>query len=122
MTALLFVAVSWLAPENLPPVAQPGQWTFVEASPEELIRDQWAGTGDEDVMVRIAWRESRFECDAKNPRSSAAGLFQTLALHKPRAERLGLSWVEVSTECWASIALAWDLYQEQGTAPWKATR
>lgn len=106
-----------LGPDNLP--SEQG-WTFL--SPEQQIRERWAGTGDEDQMVSIAWRESRFECDANNPSSSAAGLFQTLRLHEPRAEALGLTWEQVSSECWASIELAYDLWSDAGTTPWRLTR
>lgn len=124
-----------VVPEVLPPPVDPGAPTAhvgplpdwlappVAATPEELIRARWAGTGDEDRMVAIAWRESRLTCDADNRSSSAAGLFQTLALHRPRAERLGLSWADIAgPDCGADIALAWSLYEEQGTRPWALTR
>lgn len=128
MTAVLFVAVAWLAPPNIPPAPVPSPtasdaWTFIPMSPEDLIRARWEGTGDEDTMVGIAWRESRFDCAADNPRSSAAGLFQTLAIHRPRAERLGIDWADITgPACLADVELAWSLYEEQGTSPWRLTR
>ncbi len=59
-------------------------------------------------MVSIASRETggTFDCAADNPTSSAAGLFQTLAIHRPRAERLGLKAVadaDAVAATWASV-------------------
>ena len=39
---------------------------------------------DSEAVVEIAWRESRFDSTAQNPRSSAYGLFQ---FTKPTRER-----------------------------------
>jgi hypothetical protein len=126
-----------IVPDVLPPPTDPGAppaavWALplpdwlappIVLSAEEMIRERWAGNADLATMLRIADRESGFDCAADNPSSSAAGLFQTLALHRPRAERLGLAWSDITgPDCTADIALAWDLYAEQGTRPWALTR
>lgn len=87
--------------------------------PETLIRIAWAGTGQADRAVAIARRESGLRCDADNPRSSAAGLFQTLSIHRPRAERLGLTWANVTgPDCFDDVLLAFDMWQDGGWGPW----
>ena len=89
-------------------------------SAETLIRIAWAGTGQENRAISIARRESGLRCDADNPRSSAAGLFQTMSIHAGRAQRLGLTWAEVAgPDCLSDVLLAFDLYREQGWAPWR---
>ena len=86
---------------------------------QTLIEITWAGTGQTDRALAIARRESHFGCSADNPYSSASGVFQTLSLHRARAERLGLSWANVvGPDCYDDIALAFDLWQEQGWRPW----
>lgn len=86
---------------------------------ETLIRIAWAGTGQADRAVAIARRESGLRCDADNPRSSAAGLFQTLSIHRARAERLGFTWAEVAgPDCLADVMLAFDMWQDSGWRPW----
>lgn len=88
--------------------------------PEELIRIAWAGTGQADRAIAIARRESGLRCDADNPRSSASGLFQTLSIHRPRAERLGLSWADVTgPDCLADVILARAIYADSGWGPWR---
>lgn len=74
---------------------------------------------DGDRAVAIARRESGLRCDADNPRSSAAGLFQLMKIHEPRAERLGVTWGEVESSCLANIVVAHDLWAEQGWRPWR---
>ena len=96
---------------------------------DEQIRIVFAGTPVVDKMLYIASRESMgdvrapytYDCAADNKRSSAAGLFQTLAkYHKTRAERLGFSWSDVAgPACYADTMLAFDLWREQGLQPWK---
>lgn len=71
-----------------------------------------------DQANRVAWVESRHQPQARNPRSSACGLFQLLALHQPRAERLGFTRHEVCTDPLANALVAADLYRECGWRPW----
>ena len=86
---------------------------------ETLIRIAWAGTGQTDRALAIARRESGLRCNADNPRSSAAGLFQTLDIHRPRAERLGLSWSNVAgADCLDDVLLAFDMWSDSGWRPW----
>jgi len=87
------------------------------AAAEQLVRLFWHP--DDDKAVQIARRESGLRCNARNPRSSASGLFQTLQLHAPRAQRMGLSWGQVQSSCLANIAVARALYAEQGWRPWR---
>lgn len=88
--------------------------------PDELIRIAWAGTGQADRAISIARRESGLRCDAQNPHSSATGLFQTLSIHRPRAERLGLKWSDVTgPDCLADVILARDMYDDSGWGPWR---
>ena len=95
-------------------------WTI---TPAGQIRARWADTGDAERMVRIAQRESGLTCDAANPHSSARGLFQILtSLHRPLIVSMGLTVEQVSTECPANIDVAWVLYQQAGTDPWRLTR
>ena len=87
-----------------------------------LIELFWHGTGQTERAMKVANRESHFSCTAKNPRSSATGVFQTLRLHAPRAQRLGLSWNDIAgPNCYADIALAFDLWRTNGWAPWRLT-
>jgi len=87
--------------------------------PDVLIRITWAGTGDTERMLAIARRESGMRCDAANPRSSAAGLLQTMGIHRPRAERMGLSWANVEgPDCLDDVLLAKALYDDSGLRPW----
>lgn len=87
---------------------------------ETLIRIAWSGTGQADRAVAIARRESGLRCDADNPRSSASGLFQTLSLHRPRAERLGLTWSNVTgVDCLDDVFLAFDMWRDSGWRPWR---
>lgn len=87
---------------------------------ETLIRIAWADTGQADRAVAIARRESGLRCDADNPRSSASGLFQTLSLHRPRAERLNLSWANITgPDCLDDVFLARAIYADSGWRPWR---
>lgn len=85
-----------------------------------LIEIAWAGTGQTAKALAIANRESHFNCAAKNPRSSASGVFQTLSLHRPRAQRLGLAWSDVTgPSCYADVMLAFDIWRTNGWIPWR---
>lgn len=85
-----------------------------------LIEIAWAGTGQTSKALAIANRESHFNCSAKNPHSSASGVFQTLSLHRARAERLGLAWSDVTgPSCYADVVLAFDIWRDSGWGPWR---
>lgn len=87
---------------------------------QTLIEIAWYGTGQTQRALAIARRESGLRCDAKNPRSSASGLFQTMRLHEGRARRLGLTWSEIQgPDCLSDVLLAYALWAEQGWAPWR---
>jgi hypothetical protein len=84
------------------------------------IRVAFAGTGAAERMVRIAWRESRWNPQAKNRHSSAVGCLQLLRIHAGRAHRLGYSWADMR-EAWPNARVARDLYDHAGFSPWAAT-
>lgn len=96
---------------------------YIRALPAEtLIRIAWHGTGQEERALKIARRESGLRCDAKNPRSSASGLFQHLRLHEARARRMGFTWAEVAgPDCYADVMLAKQMYDESGWRAWRLT-
>lgn len=65
-----------------------------------------------EILVRIAEAESGFDTCAKNPNSSATGLFQILDMH-------GLSKEE---RCNPRIATAWAIDNFSGGRPWNSSR
>lgn len=66
---------------------------------------------------QIVWRESRNIPTAKNPRSSARGCFQTLAMHNHRYAKVGCSPAQWSDPvCNTRVALT--LFNEAGWRPW----
>lgn len=73
---------------------------------------------DRAWALKVARRESGFRCTARNPTSSASGLFQLMRLHEPRANRMGYEWQDIRTSCLANLAVARALYDEQGHRPW----
>ena len=87
---------------------------------EWYIRRAWAGTGQEERALRIAWRESNWQPWARNP-SGARGLFQLmLPLHNDIFRRVGCdpaSWADVG----CNVAAARSLYDGAGWAPWAQT-
>jgi hypothetical protein len=114
-----------------------------------LIEDRWKDTPHVETMLRIACREAGLgksrggscapgqrdydwrgptadaqACAADNPSSSAAGLFQTIGMHRRLAEGIGLSWANVAgPDCLDDIVLAWQLYDGgRGLRNWNATR
>ena len=77
---------------------------------------------DVDLMLRIGRCESHLNPDAKNPRSSAAGLFQHLAQYWPgRAEAVGMAGASVYDPTANARVTAWML-STQGTAPWVSSK
>ena len=95
-------------------------YTLRQMPPDQLIRIAWEGTGQTERALAIARRESGFNCAADNPRSSASGLFQHMSIHAPRAERMGLSWTNVTgPDCLDDVLLAKAMWLESGWAPWQ---
>ena len=126
MAALLALAGPLASPvkaqEALPqPVDYQAVVRYLRAlPPDTLIRIAWDGTGQVDTALAIARRESGFNCAADNRSSSAAGLFQHLSIHAPRADAYGLHWAEVAgPDCYADVMLAFAMWQEGGWAPWR---
>jgi hypothetical protein len=76
------------------------------------IRQEWPQ--DADWAIRIAWRESRCQPDARNP-SGAVGLFQLLG-HWDLLAKACLDADPYLAEC--NARAAWYLYSSAGRAPW----
>lgn len=73
------------------------------------------------LLKRIGEAESGFRMVWNSEgASSACGVFQTLKVHDQRARNLGFSWRCESSS--ANIAVAIDLFLEQGTTPWNASK
>lgn len=78
---------------------------------------------DVDLAVRVISCESLGDPDAKNPRSTASGLFQHLASQwPPRAEAAGYPGVSVFDPVANVAAAAWLVYEGGGWSHWNASR
>lgn len=89
--------------------------------PIACIRDvgEELGVGNQDIMtmIRIAKAESGLRPRAKNPSSSASGLFQIIAGTWYSNDCVGDKWnFEDNTRC------AYKLYQRRGFQPWNASK
>lgn len=80
---------------------------------------------DEPIMIEIAQCESRMrQFDSKgsilkNPNSSAIGLMQIMSsVHSDTADKLGIDIYTIQ----GNLAYARHLYDEQGVAPWNASK
>ena len=70
------------------------------------------------VFTAIAKCESGFNPDAKNPNSSAAGLFQIIeGTATYISEKTGLPNDRYDKD--TNMEMAWWLYQQEGLAPWQ---
>lgn len=86
----------------------------------ELIREGFARFGATVVeeALSVSWCESRHVATARN--GVHVGPFQLSGTyHRERAARMGFTWEQVATEARANIAVAADLYAEQGWGPWQ---
>lgn len=99
--------------------------------PDVLIRIAFADTPVTERMLAIARRESGLgrhtpvpfdpACSAKNPHSSATGLFQTLSGWNGTAVAFNLSWANVAgPDCLDDVLLARAIYARSGLHPWRA--
>jgi hypothetical protein len=82
---------------------------------------------DAPVMVRIANAESKFITNAKNPNSSASGVFQILrgtwnGNDRDIACRLLGDFDVMKFNADANIACARILYRTSGTTPWNSSK
>lgn len=89
------------------------------ASPEAEIRRAFADGGAspavQDQAVRVAWCESRFDPRAVSSSGGHVGTFQLASrYHRARAEALGFSWQQVSTETYANARTAVSLLAAVG--------
>jgi hypothetical protein len=84
-----------------------------EEQMKQIIRDVWGEYAE--LGIAIARCESGFNPEAVNPTSSARGLFQVMQ-----------SWHKIDQK-WLfnpviNTHVAYQLYQEQGVAPWEASK
>jgi hypothetical protein len=125
------------APVPFAPVVDPSVVNYVlrTAPPDVLIRYYFRDTSETVInhMLRIAKRESGLgkggtpvpydpACAADNPRSSAAGLFQTLSGWSGLASTLEppVTWAEVAgPDCLGDVRLARAIYARSGLGPWQ---
>jgi hypothetical protein len=83
-----------------------------------VIREAFAGTGQEDKALEIAWRESRCDPGARNP-SGASGLFQLmLPLHSGLFWQVCLAGPASWHDPWCNAHAARLLYDGSGWRPW----
>lgn len=77
-----------------------------------MIRARWAGTGQGERAVRIAYCESKFNPLAQNRRSSAYGIFQFL----------NSTWkgtgIPKTSDPGLQIEAAYRLWRARGWQPW----
>ena len=72
-----------------------------------------------ELLKKIGSCESGFQMKPNSSGiSSAYGIFQTLKVHNARAARLGGTRFDTVTQ----IAVAIELFKEQGTTPWNASK
>lgn len=87
----------------------------------DAVRLAFGGTGVAERMVRISWRESRWDPTARNRRTSAVGCLQILTrTHARRIARLGFTTRQMS-EAGPNAAVARSLYDDAGLSPWALT-
>lgn len=70
---------------------------------------------------KVVTRESGGDPTAQNRRSTAAGCFQLLRVHRARFARLGYSWDRDRYLAVPNVRVALDLWHEQGWRPWQLT-
>lgn len=75
-----------------------------------------------ETALRVIACESLGDPDAVNPSSGAAGLFQVMpSLHRWRVWRLFGEWRSL-LDPWVNIAIAFELWDVGGWAPWASSR
>lgn len=80
-------------------------------------------TSDVDLAVTVVECESRGVPEAKNPRSTASGLFQHLAsMWPPRAASAGYAGADVFDPVANTAVAAWLVYEGGGWRHWNASR
>lgn len=90
-----------------------------ECALAEAIRAAWAGTGDEEWAVSVAWRESHCGPGARNP-SGASGIFQLMMpLHRALIVHVcGEDADALVFDADCNIRAARALYDGSGRRPW----
>ncbi len=83
---------------------------------EQLVIDAFP---DAPVMFRIARAESQFNPEAKNPESTATGVFQIL-IGTWKDKRYGCTGER--TNAIDNIACARKIYDISGTVPWNSSK
>lgn len=84
---------------------------------EEIIREVWPDNLEERAL-RIAHRESRYECCVRT--WCCYGVFQIYwTLHKPWLQEMGVATVVQLYDPRTNIQAAYRLYQLDGWSPWQ---
>ena len=87
------------------------------AAPSDVRAAVCAAFGPEcERALRVAWCESTWRTDAVS-RGGHRGLFQLSRIHQARAARLGFTWDQM-LELGPNVAVALDIFVEQGWRPW----
>jgi hypothetical protein len=76
---------------------------------------------DPDFLVEsvpVVWAESRGDPEAINPTSGTCGLLQIHPIHWRRFANRGLDFWADCTDPAANLAVAQEIWQEQGWKPW----
>lgn len=110
--AVLVTGATVSAPaERLNPPQPPPRTT------EEMIRDVWPDNLEERAL-RIAYRESRYECCVRT--WCCFGVFQIyLDIHRPWLNEMGIYTIADLYDPLTNIKAAYHLYELDGWNPWK---
>jgi hypothetical protein len=88
-----------------------------------LLVEQFFAPADVDRALRVIGCESHGDPLAKNPNSTASGLFQHLASQwGPRAEAIGAPGADVFDPIANVAAAAWLVYEAGGWSHWNSSR
>lgn len=104
LAVALFVA-------TLPMCAPPSAKATYALSGDEAVSIICAYEWDCETALAIAWRESRWQPEAVNPYSGAAGLMQIHPIH-------GYS-IDVLRNPYMNVAIAYGLWESEGWRPWR---
>jgi hypothetical protein len=108
---LCLTAEQFEAMWNPPPPAPPSSPVSGVEQWRSMVAYYWGKHGATDRMLRIMKCESGGLATAKNPRSSATGLFQIMGFWQK-------VWPGDYTDPWTNAAVAYQIWLSQGYAAW----
>ena len=118
VVGVLMALIAACTPEERALLGAMWEWqTSPSADCYEAIDKHWPKES-QAWADRIMWRESRNNPQAANRTSSARGCMQLLQSYHAHRYEPGCWWG--NPDC--NIKAAVDLYEEQGTSPWRLTR